>query len=223
MWAHMCQSPLNQSLSSLSFRMHGLLSSSLFSFPGSRPLCSCCPLLPPSPPFLSILYHRPPLPTYLWRPPPMRGDCMSSWAPMRGLLQLYKTFQDSLESCTFCQPGLREESNSPEKGRVNAGGVCRFLIPIPRVKKVVGDHTSWFGLSFSISRSFFSFISFFPKPLRFTEDGERAHKRVGRSAGLLRRHWRHWPVTWSGEEEPGKIWLQWWGRERGGWMENYKT
>jgi len=78
-------------------------------------------------------------------------------APMRGLFHLYKTFQDSLPVCTFCQsraprgeqqPRERERESEWEREGVEREplwkqGGCQFLIPIPHFQKVVGEHLSF--------------------------------------------------------------------------------
>lgn len=118
--------------------------------PGSRPLCSCCPT-PPAPPTLPPpdLYHRA-IPAHLFASfSANEGWGHGEQAPMRPLFHLYKTFQDSLLGCTFCQSRAPRGEQQPrereregvEREQVWTQGGCRFLIPISHFKKVVGEHS----------------------------------------------------------------------------------
>lgn len=86
------------------------------SLPGKRPLHSCCPTLPPPPPFL-FFTTGPSLPTYLWRSQPMSGECMVSKHQWGHFFICIKLLGTVCRVALSVSPGLREESNSPERER----------------------------------------------------------------------------------------------------------
>lgn len=215
------------------------------SFAGQQTPLQLLPSLTPTPPTPTprLFFTTGAIPAHLFVTfSANEGRVHGGQAPMRGLFHLYKTFQDSLPGCTFCQSRAPRGEQQPrereregvEREQVWTQGGCQFLIPIPHFKKVVGEHGFNCFLTFSIRPAgplrliwvcLLCFLSpFVLKPLRFSEDGERTHQRVRGCPVLLWRHWRNRPLTWSGQQEPEQVWLQRWGEKKemeDGWMDGW--
>lgn len=113
----------------------------------------------PSPPpsnQLPVLYHggHPSLPTYLRSSQPMRVEGMVSKHQWGNFFMCIKLFRTLCWVALSVGPGLREESNSPERERERVcegaererererRGGCHFFFLIPIFKKVVGETDS---------------------------------------------------------------------------------